>query len=247
MAYVTSFTKNQEFISASQGYSPLLYQYYQGQQEDFEFGINMSFMITHPEHTIWKHIKPRFYLHGNSVTFFNYELGFTRSSVIDTLRFVEPNVDPVLIDSVTSGRLRYSYTSEQFFAEVGANVDVIRLRYFNFYVGLLYGQGVNFNTTFSVDKTENYQIDRYPDQKKGESGILSSFKKTEKQNTGFSSRVSIPIGVQHRFSRKKKGSLGLFGELRPALEFFSVKEGVKTKFTMLCVSAGLRWSFERHK
>ncbi len=247
MAYVTAFTKNQEFISASQGYSPLLYQYYQGQQEDFEFGINMSFMITQPRHTLLKRIKPRFYLHGNSVTFFNYELGFTRNSVIDTLRFVEPYAAPVLIDSVASGRLRYSYTSEQFFAEIGANVDLIRLRYFNFYVGFLYGQGINFNTTFSVDKTESYRIDPYPDQQKGEYGTLTNFKKTEKQHTGFSSRISIPIGVQHRFSKKRKGSLGLFGELRPCLEFFSVKDGVKTKLYLLCVSAGLRWSFERHK
>src|SRR5207244_3107347 len=113
-------------------------------------GVLATFKLTDPKSRLQKRIKPRVGIYYSTRTLFDYEMGFNGTPiVIDTLKFTNPNVSPLLIDSTSYGRLKYRYTTEQVLVELGCNVDVVTLRYFNFYAGLSYGHGFNYKSKFS--------------------------------------------------------------------------------------------------
>jgi hypothetical protein len=245
---VSSFAPDAELINESKGYATADYnRFTESPQESYCLGIMASFKSAAFRSRFQKRIKPRVGVYYVKKTLFNYPMSYQDVKGIDTLYYSNPVLPPMIIDSTTGGDLFYSYVSKQVYIELGANVDVYTRRYFNFYSGLLLGGGSSFRNEFVLAKYEYYRIDPYPGQKTGTVGTLKDFTKKETGAQSFLTRITIPIGVQHRFSQKRNFSPGLFGELRPGYEIYKVKNGPSVSRFVFSISCGIRLSLQRHK
>lgn len=243
--YISKFT-NRDLVAESVGYSEGSGYYSSNSMDGFNFGANLNFKIINPKHRFYKRVKPRISVQGSEVYFFDEDYSFSNKNIIDTLFYVNPDKAPLIIDSTTHGHLNYTYKNRMIFLELGLNVDLLTFRYFNFYTGAFIGQGFSIGNEFITTKEEYYRISAYPGQKYGTEGNLIKYTQTEK---GFGSvtRISIALGLQHRFSNRRKGSIGLFGELKPGFEFYKLKNKLNLTQKMIMVSLGVRYSFCRHK
>ena len=179
-------------------------------------------------------------------TFFSEIYWDRQSYPVDTLAFADPSIPPHIIDSTSHSRVQLESTSELYRLTAGIQYDVFTFRYFNFYTGCIVQQGIGLNQISTVSKYTSYTVERYPDQEKGRSGIVENQKVISTNGTLHISRVSIPIGIQHRFSNRTRFSPGIFIELSPSFESLWIKGRSSTSFTYN-LSFGLRLSFRKHR
>jgi hypothetical protein len=243
--YISKFT-DRDLVTESAGYSEGYRYYSTNSTTGINFGANLNFKIINPKYPFYKRVKPRISVQGAEVYFFDEDYSFSNKNTIDTLFYVNPDKAPLIIDSTTYGHLNYSYTSKMIFLELGLNVDLLTFRYFNFYTGAFIGEGFSIVNEFITTKEEHYRISAYPGQTYGAEGDLIKYTQTEK-GVASVTRLSIALGVQHRFSNRRKGSIGLFGEVKPGLEFYKFKNKLNLTQKMIMVSLGIRYSFCRHK
>lgn len=234
---VAAHTSHKDYVSGSfvAGYSDTVYtgrfKEWFGSNIASELGFGTSFQFTERTSKLLKRVKPRLGFYHSALNLFSYQMGIEQHHITDTLHFVNPNYPPVFVDSSTSGNITYNYKSKRFYAEVGANVDLVVSKVFILYTGFIYGYGLGYYNTFRVTKSEG---DVFVD-------------KTFHEALSYSSRVLFPLGVQVRFGKKKKISSSFLAELRVGSEMNRIHTHTFQSGTFFTLNAGYRIYFNHFK
>jgi hypothetical protein len=213
------------------------------------FGVaaGASFRLNKPE-GFKKRIKPRIGLHYSSNQVFLVFANLSRVTTIDTLKYSDPRLKPlIIIDSTYREGRNFSLTYQQIFVDLGANVDVFTFRYFNFFTGILFSAGVSFQQQFVTEQYTTSYVDPYPGEEKHSSTILSQSKPIYNYPSTIAFNLAIPVGIQHRFSNRGRNSIGLFVEGRGGISYYQPPKSGPLLNPFLFIQLGLRWSFQKHK
>ncbi len=234
---VSAHTSHKDYVSGSfvAGYSDTVYtgrfKEWFGSNVASEVGFGTSFQFTEKTNKILRRVKPRLGLYHSALNLFRYQMGIEQHHITDTLHFVNPNYPPVFVDSSTSGNITYNYKSKRFYAEAGANVDLVVSKVFILYTGFVYGYGLGYYNTFRVTKSED---DVFVD-------------KTFREALSYSSRFLFPLGVQVRFGKRKKISSSFLAELRVGSEINRIHTHKFQSRTYFTLNAGYRIYFNYFK
>jgi hypothetical protein len=251
MNYVSSFTKDKPYLQPSYyaGFSnsvaPRQNPYHHRGDNAYpgndrqgsvygQIGFSASFKLINNQ-TFLNRIRPKIGIYHSSRRFFAYNL---RSLNIqnDTIYYANPIYPPEIIRNETYGNIYYTYSSKQVYTELGANIDIVRNRFFIFYSGFLFAYAFSYQNEFYM------QQDLF-----SRTETISSTHITDKEPPSHSARILVPLGIQHRMNYWKKFSMGIFAEVSPGYETYAIRNGRSLSHPVCVFTWGLKFSFRPHR
>lgn len=250
IGFVNSFTQNEKYHDPAfyAGYSDTTRQrrnfnhhrndgVYKNNQDGKVYaqtGINMSFRFENTKSGFLRRLKPNLSLFHSSRRFFAYNIRAIDHYNIDTVFYQNPNYPPIIYDSLVYRNIYYRYSSQQIYAGLGASFDLVRSNAFVFYTGIQYGFGHSYNNEFHVQKDHFLEY------------VLEPFYTSIERNQeppGYSSRITVPVGVQVAFTRRPYNLFWIYADMCPGYETYRIKGGRSVAHGIWAFTWGLKFQF----